>query len=64
MRLGQAYGKARLEAACQRATTLQACSYKSIESILKHGLDQKPLSSTPEPAPLRHPNIRGAQYYH
>lgn len=64
MRLGQAYGKARLEAACQRATALQAYSYKSIESILKHGLDQKPLRSTPESAPLRHPNIRGAQYYH
>lgn len=64
MRLGQAYGEARLEAACQRASALQAYSYKSIESILKHGLDQKPLSCTPEPSPLRHPNIRGAEYYH
>ena len=64
MRLGQSYGEARLEAACQRASALQAYSYKSIESILKHRLDQKPLSSTPEPSPLRHPNIRGAEYYH
>jgi transposase len=64
MRLGQSYSEARLEAACQRASALQAYSYKSIESILKHGLDQKPLSSTPKPSPLRHPNIRGAEYYH
>lgn len=64
MRLGQSYGEARLEAACQRASALQAYSYKSIESILKHGLDQKPLSSTPEASPLRHPNLRGAEYYH
>jgi transposase len=64
MRLGEAYGKARLEAACQRASALQAYSYKSIASILKQRLDQKPLPENPESSPLRHPNIRGAEYYH
>jgi hypothetical protein len=63
MRRGQSYGKDRLEAACQRASALQAYSYQSIASILKHGLDQKPLGATPESSPLRHPNIRGAEYY-
>ena len=43
MRLGKSYGDERLEAACQRALTLGACSYKSLESILKHALDQQPL---------------------
>ncbi len=65
MRLGKSYGAERLEAACRRALTLGACSYKSIESILKNGLDHSPLPQTP---PLgsspRHDNIRGPEYYH
>jgi hypothetical protein len=46
---------------------LQAYSYKSVESILKHGLAQPPRaaaeSATPQ-APLTHENLRGAGYYH
>jgi transposase len=64
MRLGKSYGDARLEAACQRALTLGACSYKSLESILKHGLDRRPLP--PQPAATAgpaHANIRGPHYY-
>ena len=58
MRLGKSYGAERLEAACRRALTIGACSYKSIESILKNGLDRAPLpASPPAPAPLRHANI-------
>jgi len=65
LRLRKPYGEARLEAACQRAATLQASSYKSIESILKHNLDQQPLVPTaPEEPLITHPNIRGANYYH
>jgi transposase len=64
MRLGKAYGDARLEAACRRALALETCNYKSIESILKNGLDRRPV---PDPAPgvptLIHSNIRGAGYY-
>lgn len=64
MRLGKHYGAARLEAACQRALRLGACSYKSLESILKHDLDQQPLPGPPPAAPvIAHSNIRGAQYY-
>jgi len=65
LRLGKSYGEARLEAACRRALHIGAASYKSIESILKHKLDLKPLS---EPAqktlPIDHDNVRGPKYYH
>jgi transposase len=65
MRLGKRDGEGRLEAACRRAIRIGACSYKSIESILKHDLDQQPLPGPPTAAPvITHGNIRGAQYYH
>ena len=66
MRLGKSYGDDRLEAACQRALRLCACSFKSLQSILKNGLDYQPLPATEEPdsEPIAHPNIRGAGYYH
>jgi transposase len=64
MRLGKSYGDARLEAACQRALALGACSYKSLESILKHGLDRHPLPQKPAAtAGSAHMNIRGPHYY-
>jgi transposase len=66
MRLGKTYGDDRLEAACRRALAIQAPSYKSIESILKHRLDQAPLPTPAPAAPptLPHPNVRGADYFH
>jgi transposase len=65
MRLGKRSGEARLAAACQRARRSGACSSKSIESLLKHALDQQPLPGPPAAAPvITHSNIRGAQYDH
>lgn len=65
LRLGKAYGDGRLEAACRRALILGSHSYKSIESILKHRLDDKPLAEQQELAlPEDHDNIRGPSYYH
>jgi transposase len=65
LRLGKAYGDERLEAACCRALILGSHSYKSIESILRHGLDQQPLTEHDELAlPEDHDNIRGPSYYH
>jgi len=65
LRLGKAYGDVRLEAACRRALILGSHSYKSIESILKHRLDDKPLAEQQELAlPEDHDNIRGPSYYH
>ncbi|MEN7974046.1 MAG: IS21 family transposase, partial [Verrucomicrobiota bacterium] len=65
MRLTQGYGNERLEAACRRALTLGALSYKSIESILKKGLDRlsPPLQQELDLS-VDHDNIRGADYYH
>lgn len=64
MRLGKHLGFDRLEAACARALRINALSYKSIASILKHGLDKQPLPSQPPPPPaIKHANVRGAGYY-
>jgi len=64
LRLGKQHGAARLEAACVRALALNALSYKSIDSILKHGLENQPLPPRPiAHPPIRHAHIRGAHYY-
>jgi transposase len=42
LRLARHYGADRLEAACDRGLDIGARSYGSIQSILKHGLDQRP----------------------
>ena len=64
MRLAKRYTNERLEAACKRALHIQSHSYKSVESILKHGLDQRPLPKPPSKQPaIEHPNLRGATYY-
>lgn len=64
LRLEKAYGADRLNAACRRALHFGSRSYKSVEAILKNGLDGRPLpvTTTAEP-PLTHDNIRGAGYY-
>jgi transposase len=64
MSLGKRYGPARVEAAAARAMVSGAMTYRSIHSILKHGLDHAPI----EPAattrlPTTHDNVRGAAYY-
>ena len=64
MRLGRRYGGDRLEAACKRALTVRAFSYRSVESILKNGLDRHPLPDQPRLRPHRlHENVRGPHYY-
>jgi len=65
LRLGKSYGEDRLESACGRALLLGTCRYKSIESILKHGLDSKPIPDQQDlNLPEDHDNIRGPSYYH
>lgn len=63
LRLSKTYGADRLEAACVRALSCGARSYKSVKSILDKKLDSVPASQdTPSPAPM-HDNVRGAAYY-
>lgn len=65
LRLSKAYSEERLESACQRALMLGSYRYKSIDSILKHRLDERPLETQEELAlPDQHDNIRGPAYYH
>lgn len=70
LRLATSFGDARLEAACERALHLNAASYRSIHSILKHGLDrldsnrQRATTATQASLPLEHANVRGSDYYH
>ncbi len=63
MSLGRRYSPERLEAAAGRALAVNAISYKSLNSILKTGLDQVPPE---EPTPnlvAIHRNLRGSEYY-
>lgn len=64
VRLGGRYGAARVEAACERALAARAHSYRSVESILRNGLDKKPLPGQPPAATHpSHDNLRGPDYY-
>ncbi len=66
MRLEKGYSAERLEAACTRALFIKSNSYKSVESILKNGLDKQPPpfdDGDTKESPVDHPNIRGNQYY-
>jgi len=66
IRLAKRYPVERVEAASARALALNACSYKSIESMLKNNLDRQdpPVPDTGQQVPaLMHDNIRGAGYY-
>jgi len=64
IRLGQRYPTQRVEAAAERALRTGAVSFKSIQSMLRRGLDQQSLGDstpiTPRPA---HDNVRGAEYF-
>lgn len=62
--LGKRYGPARVEAAAARAQTSGAMTYRSIRSILQHGLDHAPLEAVVETRlPQMHQHVRGAAYY-
>jgi transposase len=64
LRLAKSYGNHRLEAACKRALVIGSTSYRSVASILKHGLDQKPIAESERDNPtIMHTNVRGSQYY-
>jgi transposase len=64
-RLTRAYGTERMEAACRRALATDTCSYRSLKSMLKHGIDRLP--SDPQviipTRPPRNDTVRGPQYY-
>jgi transposase len=63
LRLCQAYGHERMEAACARAIALGTHSYRSVQSILQHHLDQVKPELPTAAVTASHENIRGADYY-
>ena len=63
IRLAKAYSAERLEAAAARALALGGISYKSVNSVLKNGLDQVPLPDQAPRAMPTHANVRGPEYF-
>lgn len=63
LRLAKKYSAPRLEAACARALTFNAYSYKSVRSILEKGLDQEPLTKSQQYPIIEHENVRGSNYF-
>ena len=65
LRLGKQYGEDRLDAACARALTGGARSYRHVAAILKHGLDRLSASSEDrvELGVRLHDHLRGSHYY-
>lgn len=64
IRTAKQYGHERTEAACKRALAIGAPTRKSVEAILKRGLDRAPLDdSDAAPRIVVHENIRGGDYF-
>ncbi len=65
MRLARQFGTERMEAACARALRIGAPILRSVESILRAGLDRQAApASPPRPAITAHDNVRGPDFYH
>jgi transposase len=63
LRMGDRYGPERLEAACERALQIGNPARKSVDAILKSGLDKVPLPKEVEAPRIAHENIRGGEYF-
>jgi transposase len=65
LRLARRYGGDRLNAACARALTSGTVRYRSVKSILEHGLDRVDArtAQTALALPPAHAHVRGALYY-
>jgi transposase len=63
LRLAKTFGNERLNAAAGRALAYNACSLKSIESMLKTGLENRPLPEKPRQLTIVHENVRGTSSF-
>lgn len=64
LRLCKKYGDTRVESACARCFAAHARSYRSVESVLRLGLDAQPMRSADDSsAPVEHDNVRGPDYF-
>jgi len=62
VRLAKLYTPERVEEACSRALDLKAYNYKSVKSLLEHGLEKVSPAIREKIIPL-HDNVRGKSYY-
>jgi transposase len=63
IRLADQFGRDRVDAACARAIRIGSPTFKSVQAILKNGLDRAPLFEPPPRTAIDHDNIRGASYF-
>lgn len=63
IRTAKAYGHERTEAACGRALAIGAPTRKTVEAILKRGLDRAAIAEEKTPNIVVHENIRGGDYF-
>lgn len=63
-RLARSYGPERLEAACARAQSIRSPTFRTVNAILKSGMDRQPLKTASAASLPNHDNVRGAEYYH
>ncbi|HTQ43229.1 MAG TPA: IS21 family transposase [Polyangiaceae bacterium] len=63
IRLADRFSRDRVDAACARALSIGSPSFKTVQAILKNGLDRTPLFEAPPRTALDHDNIRGPSYF-
>jgi transposase len=63
IRLADQFGRERVDAACARAVSIGSPTFKTVQAILKNGLDRTPLFEPPPRTALEHDNIRGPSYF-
>jgi transposase len=63
LRLAKRYGDERVERACARCFAAHARSYRSVDSMLRHGLENAPSAPTLVAPIADHENLRGPDYY-
>ena len=63
VRMGERHGEERLEAACGRALAIGNPTVRSVEAILKNGLEKVTIAEEVETKPVVHENIRGGDYF-
>jgi Transposase and inactivated derivatives len=63
IQLTRLYTKERIEKACRRALTLEHCSFRTIDNILRSGSDQLEIPDGSNNHIPEHENIRGSHHY-
>ena len=63
VRMGERHGEERLEAACGRALAIGNPTVRSVEAILKSGLEKVVIAEEVATKPVVHENIRGGNYF-